>query len=502
MLFTRKIKISGYSFNTKIEKTALSLLKKISKYEKIYFVGGYPRDILLNRKFNKKYEVTDIDFCISSTNIELKEIFKNLNLEFKALNDNLGVYLIYYRECEFEIACFREDISIGNGRRPDKIKFTKSIRKDSKRRDFTINAFYFDPISMTIFDFNNGSKDLDNKVLRFIGNPKKRIKEDYIRILRFFRFKNKYNFSYIEKEYELIRKYVKNLSTINQDKVRIELGQIFSLSNAKNIFFELDKAGVFEIVLPEFKAIDNINYKMEGIDIFKDTIEQEYLLESNAFYYLMIKYFRADEKICTETSVKDYITSVFGKNILWAIIFNNLGRVISNDSTDESTQILFDNYEQAAISISNDVMKRLGFNKKDKEDITYIILNQYKIKNFDELNETEKKYLLSNRHFREVLIVFLTTILKNFNTGTIEEVEDKIRNYKNIILTYNSINDEINKILGFLDQEALDVFRIEKDSQFFYKIIEELEVLFFDGKIKTKNGVIKFLENKTGIIYK
>ena len=87
----------------------------------------------------------------------------------------------------------------------------------------------------------------------------------------------------------------------------------------------MDKAGIFEIVLPEFKAIDNINYKIEGIDIFKDTIEQEYLLESNAFYYLMIKYFRADEKICTETSVKDYITSVFGKNILLPLILTPCG---------------------------------------------------------------------------------------------------------------------------------------------------------------------------------
>lgn len=505
MLFTRKIKIGDYSFSSKIEKTALSLLKKLSKYEKVYFVGGYPRDILINKKLNKNYEIKDIDFCISSTNVELKEIFKNLNLEYKVLSDNFGVYLIYFREYEFEIACFREDIKIGNGRHPKKIKFTKSIKKDSKRRDFTINSFYFDPINMVVLDFNNGLKDLNNKLLRFIGNPKKRIKEDYTRILRFLKFKNKYSFSYIEKEFDLIKKYVKNLSDINQDKVREIMEDIMSLNNVKTIFFELDKLGIFEVILPEFKSIDNISYKIEGVDIFKDTIEQEYLLESKMFCYIMTRYFRADESICTEDTVKDYIINNFGKTILWAIIFNNLGRITSNESTDESTHILFDNYEQAAMAIATNIMKRLCFSKKDKEDITYVILNQDKIKNFDNLSDNEKKLLLSNRRFREALLVFLTTILKNTNLESFEEVEEmesKIKNYKNIILTYNSISDEINKILGFLDQETLDAFRIEKDSQFFNKIIEELEVLFFDGKIKTKNGLIKFLENKTGIIYK
>jgi len=193
---SKKIKIT-YSFDTQFEKASVNLLKKLSKYGKTYFVGGYPRDILIEQILQEKYTKKDIDLCINLSADELKESLKLLNLNFKVLNDALGVYLVSYNDFNFEVACLRKDIDIGNGRKPKKIVFTKSIKVDSRRRDFTINALYFDPVNMIIYDFYNAQQDIKTRTLRFIGNPSKRIQEDYIRILRFIKFK-KYNFNYID----------------------------------------------------------------------------------------------------------------------------------------------------------------------------------------------------------------------------------------------------------------------------------------------------------------
>ena len=276
MIFTnKKIKIS-YSFDTQFEKTAVNLLKKLSKYGKTYFVGGYPRDILIEQILGVKYVKKDIDICIGLSSEDLKKSLKLLNLDFKALNEILGVYLVTYNDFNFEVACLRKDIDIGNGRRPKKVIFTNSIKVDSKRRDFTINALYFDPVNMVIYDFYNSRNDIKTKMLKFIGNPAKRIQEDYIRILRFIKFKNKYNFNYIDKQYELLKKYVSKLGDINQDKVREELEDIFCLDYINKNLEELRKLRILDIVLPEMRSLEDL--KVKNIDIFKEIISEESFL--------------------------------------------------------------------------------------------------------------------------------------------------------------------------------------------------------------------------------
>ena len=453
---------------------------------------------MINKILNKKYSIRDIDICVPLTNIELKDILDSLNLEYKILNDNFGVYSVLYNEYNFEVACFRQDISIGDGRRPGKIRFTRSMIKDSRRRDFTINSFYFDPIEMVIYDFNNGVKDITNNILRFIGNPQRRIKEDYIRILRFLKFKNKYKFLYKDEEYNLIEKYIPKLALINQDKVRDELDELFSLQNVKEVFLELNKLKIFDFVLPEFKNLEQVSYKIKDVDIFGDVIKQEFGLESDAMAYVLNKYLHINFADNLDgLSIKEYILNNFGHGILWAIIFSNLGKIAiaDGDMSDKS-------YEQISLSLANDVMRRMFFPKKVKEEMTCVILNLEKIKNFDLLDDVSKKQLFSNRYFTEILIIFLTSILKDEKFNNVEDIELKIKSLRNIFFFYNQIHEEIERILGFLDDNTLGIFRIEKNSSFFEKIVEELECMFFSGRIKTKNGVIKFLEKKTGIVYK
>lgn len=504
MIFNKsKIKVN-YSFDTQFEKTALNLLRKLSKYGKAYFVGGYPRDILIEKNLKEKYEKKDIDICIDLTNKELKQVLNLLNLDFKALNESLGVYVAIYNDFSFEIACLRKDISIGDGRRPKRVTFTKSIKADARRRDFTINAFYFDPFNMVIYDFFNGEKDIKTKTLKFVGNANKRIKEDYIRILRFLKFKNKYSLNYIEKEYELIKKYIKNIADINQDKVREELEDIFCLNNINKNLEELRKLKIFDIVLPEVKKLEEINYKVKDLDIFKEIISEETFLESKVLFYILEKYIGIDfNEEYNANNIKKYIIDNFGVNIIWSIMFHDLGKCLC-DYSDTECENPFDKHEQASLSISNDIMKRMVFSRKSKEEISYVISNHEKIKKIEEIEDPDKKYFISNKYFLEILIVYLAEIFKNEDNNIIKEdlIDYKMQEIRDVLFLYNHINNEIKNIINFLDDKVLKIFNIEKESPLYYKTIEELESLFFEGKVRTKNGMIKFLERKMGVVYK
>ena len=209
-MFKKKLKLVDYVPKTQIEISAINFLKILSEYSECYFVGGYPRELLMAKFLNKKNTIKDVDIAIKhKKNKDIKEFFESKNIEYRILNENFGVYSVIFDGFNFQIASYRKDGKISNGRRPSSIKFLNSIKKDSKRRDFTINAFYFDPFTNVIFDFNNGIKDIKKERIRFIGKPEKRIKEDYLRILRYIRFKNKYGLNAKDKDIAAIKKIVK-----------------------------------------------------------------------------------------------------------------------------------------------------------------------------------------------------------------------------------------------------------------------------------------------------
>jgi len=495
---SKKIKIT-YSFDTQFEKASVNLLKKLSKYGKTYFVGGYPRDILIEQILQEKYTKKDIDLCINLSADELKESLKLLNLNFKVLNDALGVYLVSYNDFNFEVACLRKDIDIGNGRKPKKIVFTKSIKVDSRRRDFTINALYFDPVNMIIYDFYNAQQDIKTRTLRFIGNPSKRIQEDYIRILRFIKFKNKYNFNYIDKQYELLKKYVNKISSINQDKVREELEDIFCLDYINKNLEELRKLRILDNVLPEIKKLEEL--KVKNIDIFKEIISEESFLESKVLFYILSKYLNIDfGNKYNEDNIKQYILDTFGVNIIWCIMFHDLGKPLCNYDID----VNFEKHGQQSLSIVNDIMKRMVFSKKAKEEISYIILNHEEIKSLDKMSLEEQRRFVLNKYFLETLIIYIAEIFKLDDNNIVKEdlIAYKMQPVLGVISSYININTEFDKIFSFLDDNMLDRFNIDKGSSYYLKISDEIRELFVENKLKTKAGLIKFLERKTGIVYK
>lgn len=181
----------------------------------IFAVGGTVRDELLG------LEVFDFDFTTDATPEEMLKFLPNADPVFAKFG------CIKYKGQGFkaDITTFRTEENYKDYRHPAKVTFVRTLEEDYKRRDFTINAIYKD-FEGNIFDPSNGLKDLKNKIIRFIGDPETRIKEDPLRILRARRFANALGFEIEENSAKAMAKLEYLLSKLNPEKVRAEAKKI------------------------------------------------------------------------------------------------------------------------------------------------------------------------------------------------------------------------------------------------------------------------------------
>ena len=204
----------------------------------IFVVGGAIRDALLNR------EITDIDFATPLEPKTITEILNKENIKFIDVGINHGTVTAIINERKFEITTFRNDI-FTDGRHAQ-VSFSNSLEEDALRRDFTINAMYLDK-SGNLIDPTDGKKDLENRVVRFIGNPDERIKEDYLRILRYFRFLAL--FGDISPDAEVMKTIKANLdklSVVSKERQWNELKSILSLTAPNNAISAMSEIGLLD----------------------------------------------------------------------------------------------------------------------------------------------------------------------------------------------------------------------------------------------------------------
>ena len=207
-------------------------LRLISAFEgsgySIYAVGGCVRDALLHRP------VSDIDFAVSATPEQNKLVLRENNIRYVETGISHGTLTALVGGRAYEITTFRTDGSYSDNRRPDSVSFVSDVRYDLARRDFTVNAMAYNPRE-GIIDLFGGADDIDNRLIRAVGDPDTRFEEDSLRILRGLRFASVLNFE-IETvtAYSMIRKS-SHLKNISRDRVTDELIKLLSGTGASRI---------------------------------------------------------------------------------------------------------------------------------------------------------------------------------------------------------------------------------------------------------------------------
>ena len=219
---------------------ALEVLKILNDNDyEAYVVGGYVRDYLLKRKTN------DIDICTSATPKEILEIFDNVTIS----DMKYGSVVISYKGYNFDVTTFRREIKYESNRKPVKIKYIKDLKKDLLRRDFTINTLCMNSKGEVI-DALNVRDDLNKKILRTVGNPRYRIKEDSLRILRCIRFATILDFDIEKKTKYFLTKYSYLLKSLSINRKKEELDKIFLSKNkerGRRLLLELNLTNALDL---------------------------------------------------------------------------------------------------------------------------------------------------------------------------------------------------------------------------------------------------------------
>jgi poly(A) polymerase len=219
----------------------------------IRFIGGAVRDILLNK------EVTDIDLATNLNPDQVQSILESNQIRYFTIGKDFGTITAIANDQQIEITTLRNDISC-DGRHAE-VEFTNDWKEDAQRRDFTINALSAD-LQGNIYDYFNGEEDLKNNIVRFIGNPDERITEDYLRILRFFRFSAHLSEHINQEGLIASTKYATHLKNISSSRIRAELYKTIKTKNSLKILEIMHQNNILQKILPchdySIKYLENL----------------------------------------------------------------------------------------------------------------------------------------------------------------------------------------------------------------------------------------------------
>ncbi len=295
------------------------------------FVGGCVRKYLSNEK------IDDIDVATILTTDQVKQKFQNTNLKVIDTGLKHGTVTLVSDKHKVEITTLRKDTKTDG--RHAVVEYTDDWKQDSERRDFTINAIYLD-INGKIFDPQMGKNDLKNNNVKFIGDPQKRIEEDYLRIIRFVRFKIMYDHKVEITTSNAIKQNLDGIKKISKERILIELLKILDLKNFLKINHSSNLKEIFKMIFPEFLYLDRLERLQKvynkselnrdillGILLIDEKDNHEYFLHkynaSNKIKNMLEKFSKNLIKLKSDKHFfeKDLVKNVYldGKNHLIAL---------------------------------------------------------------------------------------------------------------------------------------------------------------------------------------
>lgn len=318
------------------------IINKFKENEKAecYLVGGCVRDFLLNENPH------NFDFTTNLKTDEIKELFK----DYTIINNNgekYGTVTIRINNENFEITTYRSE-SDYDGRRPKKVEFISSIKKDLQRRDFTINAIAYNVKTNSLYDPFNGISDLYSGIIRTIGDPLEKFSEDYLRILRMLRFIGRFSFAPTRAIKQAAISLSKNIRQYtSSEKITSELREILVSQNIYNIL--IDYRIIFGNLFPSLK---------ECFDFDQCSYFHQYTLYEHIAHVV-------------EGTKPNFITRL-------AALFHDIGKPNTFSLTfEEGTERgHFINHNLESVRITSEILNKvLALNNKEKDELLFLIEN-------------------------------------------------------------------------------------------------------------------------------
>ena len=331
-IFQNKVSKNYYSVDfenlnkkTNIEKI-FNLISNFSESSEIRYVGGIIRKII------NKEKVDDIDLATNITPKNVCEILRKNKISFYESGIEHGTITVKINDNKFEITSLRKDV-LTDGRHAE-IEFSNNWHEDASRRDFTFNAIYAD-LYGNLYDPFDGKKDLEFGNVKFIGNPEKRIKEDYLRILRYVRFFLNYSKAdHSDNIKKIIKQNINGISKISSDRLLDELKKLFLSKGFLKISKDKFCQEVITLIFPQlvnldiFKNINNHSKKIIEEQDFIFFISLMIIDGTDNSEYFIYKYNISNEnkkriRFLSNIYSKSFDKNIFKEKNLWEIFYYN-----------------------------------------------------------------------------------------------------------------------------------------------------------------------------------
>ena len=349
-----------------MESVARKIVQRLREAgHQAFFAGGCVRDALMGKTPH------DFDIATSARPEEVQGLFPRTI----PVGAQFGVVLVVEEGRDYQVATFRSDGTYLDGRRPRSVSFT-SPEGDAKRRDFTINGLFYDPVEEKVLDFVGGREDLESRTLRAIGNPAERFAEDKLRLLRAVRLATVLDFTIEVGTWNALCAGAAIIHDVSAERIRDELVKIFAAPQRLRGFDLLDASGLMEEILPEILPLKGCeqppDFHPEG-DVFIHTRLMLALLPAAASVPLVL-----------------------------ATLFHDLGKPPTMER-DHTGRIRFNGHESVSAQMTEKIMRRLRFSNEEIEATIAMVQNHMVFKDVQNMRVSRLKRFLARPTFEDEL---------------------------------------------------------------------------------------------------
>ena len=340
-----------------MEATATRLVERLrAAGHEALFAGGCVRDRLLGK------EAHDIDIATSARPEEIQKLFPRT----VAVGAQFGVIVVLEDGGEFQVATFRSDGAYRDGRHPESVAFTNA-EGDARRRDFTVNGLFFDPLTRQILDFVGGEADLRAGILRSIGDPHARFAEDKLRLIRCVRFAASLGFEIEAETWRALVERAPEITAVSAERIRDELVKIFTHPSRVRGFDLLDQSGLLAILLPEVESLKGCEQP------------PDFHPEGDVFVHTRLMLSLLPEQVSTP--------------LVFSVLFHDIGKP-PTFLIDETGRIRFNGHESISASMTEKIFARLRFSNAETEATVVGVKNHMAFKDVQNMRvATLKRFL-------------------------------------------------------------------------------------------------------------
>jgi poly(A) polymerase len=322
-----------------------------------FWVGGCVRDFLLGR------EPQDIDIATDAKPAQVEKLFKRTF----AVGKKFGVVVVLEDDHQFQVATFRSEGDYQDGRRPEKVVFSDA-KADALRRDFTVNALFYDPITKTTHDWVGGEKDLRAKIIRTIGSPEERFGEDHLRLLRAVRLAAQLDFEIEPQTFAAVKALAPKINLISAERIRDELMKLFRPPYAARGLDLLRDSGLMEYVLPEMVATITCDQS------------PDYHPEGSVYNHIRLMLAQLPPDATASLS--------------WCVVLHDIGKPPTASVDEKNGAIHFYGHEKIGADMARVILNRLRFPKKAIDEIVACVRQHMQFKDVKQMRKATLRRML------------------------------------------------------------------------------------------------------------